>query len=173
MKSGPRSPSFRSEAPNGHGRNASPTTATPSRNRSPRSDPVVWKFGTDMAGRLNFAARPLKIGIPFNFQNMSEDGRLWYGWALLEEACKNVELRRTWSAEPEELEANYSILRCAQLQATLPNGDLMYQVRATSRDCKFRDNESFLALQDENIAGFLDLRVRDLLDTTALPAGRV
>src|SRR6185437_6988285 len=60
------------------------------------------------------------------------------------------------------------ILRCAQLQANLPNGDLVYQVRATSRDCKFRDNESFVALQDENIAGFLDLRVRDLLDATAL-----
>ena len=129
---------------------------------------VVWKFGADMAGRLNFAARPLKIGVPFNFQNMSEDGRLWYGWARLEEACKNVELRRTWSAEPEELEANYNILRFTQLQATLPNGDLTYLVRATSRDCKFRDNESFLALQDENIAGFLDLRVRDLLDTTTL-----
>ena len=37
----------------------------------------MWKFGADMAGRLNFAARPLSIGVPFNFQNMSEDGRLW------------------------------------------------------------------------------------------------
>src|SRR5580692_202600 len=43
---------------------------------------VVWKFGADMAGRLRFDARPLKIGVPFNFQSMSEDGRLWYGWAL-------------------------------------------------------------------------------------------
>src|SRR2546422_4958606 len=34
---------------------------------------IVWKFGTDMAGRLNFAARPLKIGIPFNFQSRSEE----------------------------------------------------------------------------------------------------
>jgi hypothetical protein len=129
---------------------------------------VVWKFAADMAGRLNFAARPLKIGVPFNFQSISEDGRLWYGWALLEEACKVVELRRAWSAEPEELESNYSILRFEQIQATQPNGDLVYQVRVTSRDCKFRDNESFLALQDESIAGFLDLRVRDLLDAAAL-----
>jgi len=68
-----------------------------------------------MAGRLNFAARPLKIGVPFNFQNMSEDGRLWYGWALLEEACKNVELRRTWSAEPERAggKLQYPSLRTA------------------------------------------------------------
>lgn len=125
---------------------------------------VTWKFGADMAGRLHFDARPLKVGVPFNFQNMSEDGRLWYGWALLEEACKTVELRRAWSAEPEELEATYSILRFSQLQAQQVNGDLTYEVRTTSRDCKFRDNESFLALQDESIAGFLDLRVRDLLD---------
>ena len=124
---------------------------------------VVWKFGADMAGRLNFAARPLAIGVPFNFQRMSEDGRLWYGWALLEESCGIIELRRTWTAEPEELEANYSILRLSQLLGTAPNGDLIYQVLPSSRDCKFRDHESFLALQDERIAGFLDLRVRDLL----------
>jgi hypothetical protein len=129
---------------------------------------VVWKFGRDMTGRLNFAARPLRIGVPFNFQSMSEDGRLWYGWALLEEACKVVELRRAWSAEPEELEANYNILRLAQHQATQPNGDLVYEVCVTSRDCKFRDNEPFLALQDESTAGFLDLRVRDLLGAGAL-----
>ena len=129
---------------------------------------VVWKFASDMAGRLHFAARPLKIGVPFNFQNMSEDGRLWYGWALLEEACNEVKLRRAWSAEPEELEANYSILRLTQLQGAEANGDLLYGVQAASRDCKFRDNASFLALQDESIPGFLDLRVRDLLDSAAL-----
>jgi hypothetical protein len=124
---------------------------------------VAWKFGADMAGRLNFAARPLAIGVPFHFQNMSEDGRLWYGWALLEESCGIIELRRTWTAEPEELEANYSILRLSQVLGTAPNGDSIYQVLPSSRDCKFRDQESFLALQDESIAGFLDLRVRDLL----------
>jgi hypothetical protein len=129
---------------------------------------VVWKFGADMAGRLNFAARPLSIGVPFNFQNMSEDGRLWYGWALLEESCGIVELRRMWSAAPEELEANYSILRFTQLLGTEANGDLIYQVRPSSRDCKFREQESFLALQDESIAGFLDLRVRDLLNGAPL-----
>jgi hypothetical protein len=129
---------------------------------------VAWKFAGDMSGRLNLAARPLRIGVPFNFQNMSEDGRLWYGWALLEEACKLVDLRRTWSAEPEELEANYNVLRLLRLQTTLQNGDLVYEVRATSRDCKFRDNEPFLALQDESTAGFLDLRVRDILDPGAL-----
>lgn len=129
---------------------------------------VVWKFGTDMAGRLNFDARTLNIHVPFNFQNMSEDGRLWYAWARLEEACKTVDLRRTWSAEPEELEASYSILRFSQLEAEQPNGDLIYQVRPGSRDCKFRDNDAFLALQDEDVAGFLDLRPRDLLDHTAL-----
>jgi hypothetical protein len=125
---------------------------------------VVWKFGADMADRLHFHARPLDIGIPFNFQSMSEDGRLWYAWALLEEACKTVDLRRSWSAEPEELEASYSILRMSQLEGQQANGDLIYQVLPTSRDCKFRDNGSFLALQDESIPGFLDLRTRDLLD---------
>jgi hypothetical protein len=124
---------------------------------------VVWKFAADMAGRLRLAARPLTIGVPFNFQNISEDGRLWYGWALLEEACKLIELRRAWFAEPEELEASYGILRLVRHRATEPNGDFVYDVRASSRDCKFRDNESFLALQDESTAGFLDLRVRDLL----------
>jgi hypothetical protein len=129
---------------------------------------VVWKYGSDMAGRLNFAAKRLTVGVPFNFQSMSEDGRLWYGWALLEEACGVIELRRAWSSEPEELEASYSILRFTQLDTTEANGDLIYTVRPSSRDCKFRDRESFLALQDESIAGFLDLRVRDLLDQVAL-----
>lgn len=129
---------------------------------------VVWRFGADMADRLHFDARPLDIGIPFNFQSMSEDGRLWYAWALLEEACKTVDLRRTWSSEPEELEASYSILRMSQLTAEHVNGDLVYQVRPTSRDCKFRDKESFLAMQDEGIPGFLDLRTRDLLEHSVL-----
>lgn len=122
---------------------------------------IVWKFRTDMAGRLNFTARPLDIGVPFNFTNMSEDGRLWYGWARLEEACNEVELRRTWSAEPEELEASYDILRFSQLLAQTNNA-LTFQVRLSSRDCKFRDGEDFLALQDEAIPGFLDLRLRDI-----------
>jgi hypothetical protein len=129
---------------------------------------IVWKFAADMTGRLNFAARPLSIGVPFNFQGMSEDGRLWYGWALLEEACDIVELRRMWTAEPEELEANYSILRFSQLLTTEPNGDMVYQVRPSSRDCKFRDHESFVALQDDSIPGFLDLRVRDVLEGSSL-----
>ena len=129
---------------------------------------IVWKFGADMAGRLRFDAGPLKIGVPFNFQNMSEDGRLWYGWALLEEACATIELRRSWSAEPEQLEANYSILRFSHLLSTQPNGDLVYEVLPACRDCKFRDNESFRALQDEDLPGFLDMRVRDLLDHAAL-----
>lgn len=129
---------------------------------------VVWKFGADMAGRLHFDARPLDIGVPFNFQSMSEDGRLWYAWALLEEACKTVDLRRSWSAEPEELEASYSILRFSHLAQEHPNGDKTYHVRPTSRDCKFRDNQSFLSLQDEDTPGFLDLRTRDLLDHAVL-----
>jgi hypothetical protein len=79
-----------------------------------------------------------------------------------------VELRRAWSAEPEELEANYSILRLTELLETEADGNLLYGVQASSRDCKFRDNESFLALQDESMPGFLDLRVRDLLDQTAI-----
>ena len=129
---------------------------------------VVGKFRSDIADRLNFAAGSLKIEIPFNFQKMSDDGRLWYGWTLFEEACSFVSLRRAWSAEPEELEANYSIVRLPRLLGIRPDGVLEYEVRASCRDCKFRDNEPFLALQDESIPGFLDLRVQDLLDPDKL-----
>lgn len=129
---------------------------------------VVWKFRDDMAGRLNFSARSLDIGVPFNFQGMSEDGRLWYGWARLEEAYKTIDLRRTWSEEPEQLEARYDILRFAQLTAQ-NNNDLTYQVRPSSRDCKFSDAQDFLALQDESVAGFLDLRFRDVAPNIQVP----
>lgn len=129
---------------------------------------VVWKFRDDMAGRLNFAARPLDIGVPFNFQGMSEDGRLWYGWARLEEAYKTIDLRRTWSEEPEQLEACYDILRFEQL-TNQNNSELTYQVRASSRDCKFSDGQDFLALQDESVAGFLDLRFRDVAPNIQVP----
>ncbi|MCK6486603.1 MAG: DEAD/DEAH box helicase [Phycisphaerae bacterium] len=129
---------------------------------------AVWKFRDDMAGRLNFAARPLDIGVPFNFQGMSEDGRLWYGWARLEEAYKTIDLRRTWSEEPEQLEACYDILRFEQLTAQ-NNNELTYQVRASSRDCKFSDGQDFLALQDESVAGFLDLRFRDVAPNIQVP----
>lgn len=126
---------------------------------------AVWKFRDDMAGRLNFAARPLDIGVPFNFQGMSEDGRLWYGWARLEEAYETIGLRRTWSEEPEQLEASYDILRFEQLTAQ-NNNELTYQVRPSSRDCKFSDAQGFLALQDESVAGFLDLRFKDIAPNT-------
>jgi hypothetical protein len=129
---------------------------------------VVWKYSSDMAGRLHSAASPMSASHPFNFQGMSEDGRLWYGWALLEEACKDVELRRAWSAEPDELEANYSILRFDRILSTEANGELVYHVRPTSQNCKFKDNDAFLALQDESFPGFLDLRLRDLLDQVTL-----
>jgi hypothetical protein len=122
---------------------------------------IVWKFRVDMGGRLKFAAQPLDIGIPFNFQNMSEDARLWYGWARLEEACERIELRRMWSEEPEQLDASYNILRFSEL-ITQNNNDLVYRVRPSSKDCKFRDAEIFLALQDERIPGFLELRFRDI-----------
>jgi hypothetical protein len=129
---------------------------------------VAWKFREDMAGRLNFSARPIDIGVPFNFQSMSEDGRLWYGWARLEEAYKTIELRRTWSEEPEQLEACYDILRFEQLTAQ-NNNELTYQVRASSRDCKFSDAQDFLALQDESVPGFLDLRFRDVAPNIPVP----
>lgn len=122
---------------------------------------IVWKFRTDMTGRLQFAARALDIGVPFNFQGMSEDGRLWYGWARLEEACNTIELRRKWAEEPEHLEASYDTLRFVMLGEQ--NGNLLtYDVRPSSSDCKFRDGEDFLALQDESIPGFLGRRFRDV-----------
>ncbi len=129
---------------------------------------VVWKFRADMTGRLNFAARPLDIGVPFNFQGMSEDGRLWYGWARLEEAYKTIDLRRTWSEEPEQLEACYDILRFEQLTA-VQNHEFDYQVRPSSRDCKFSEGQNFLALQDESKPGFLDLRFRDVAPDAQVP----
>jgi hypothetical protein len=129
---------------------------------------VAWKFRDDMTGRLNFAARPLDIGVPFNFQGMSEDGRLWYGWARLEEAYKTIDLRRTWSEEPEQLEACYDILRFEQLTAQ-NNNELTYGVRQSSRDCKFSNAQDFLALQDESVPGFLDLRFRDLAPNIQVP----
>lgn len=122
---------------------------------------VVWKFRTDMKGRLKFAARSLGIGVPFNFQGMSEDGRLWYGWARLEEAYRMIDLRRTWSEEPEQLEACYDVLRFDTL-TTQNDNDLTFRVRSSSRDCKFSNSQDFLALQDESIPGFLDLRFRDI-----------
>jgi hypothetical protein len=122
---------------------------------------MVWKFRTDMSGTLQFQARSLDIGVPFNFHGMSEDGRLWYGWARLEEACETIELRRKWAEEPEQLEASYDILRFSTLLQEDGN-QLTYEVRSSSGDCKFRDGENFLAIQDESIPGFLDLRVRDI-----------
>lgn len=129
---------------------------------------ITWKFRDDMAQRLNFAARPLDIGVPFNFQGMSEDGRLWYGWARLEEAYKTIDLRRTWSEEPEQLEACYDILRFEHL-TTQNNNELTYQVRPSSRDCKFSNAQGFLALQDESVPGFLDLRFRDVAPDLQVP----
>ncbi|WP_082390119.1 DEAD/DEAH box helicase [Ornatilinea apprima] len=123
---------------------------------------IVWKFRSDMANRINLNAPSLSIGIPFNFQQMSEDGRLWYGWARLEEAVNAIELEHIWSAEPEQLEASYDILRFSTL-LSVNNNDFIFSVRSSSQDCKFRDGEEFLALQDENMPGFLDLRIRDIV----------
>ena len=92
---------------------------------------------------------------------MSEDGRLWYGWSLLEEAVGDIELEHIWSAEPEKLEASYDILQFSNL-ISVNNNDYFYIVRPSSQDCKFRDGEEFLALQDESSPGFLDLRMRDI-----------
>lgn len=127
---------------------------------------IVWKFRGDMRGRLHFDARPIAVSLPFNFQRMSEDGRLWYAWAKLEEACRTLEIRRAWSAEPEELESSYDILRL--VQQTSSNGrDLTYEVAPACRDCKFREGESFLALRVESIPGFLDLNVSEVSQRTA------
>lgn len=126
---------------------------------------IVWKFRSDMGSRLNFAARPINLRVPFNFQNISEDGRLWYGWAKLEEAVDEVERRRTWACEPEELEAKYAVLRFSNLVSQSGN-ILEFDVVPTSQDCKFRDGAGFLALQDEAIPGFLDLPVKKVLPPT-------
>ena len=125
---------------------------------------IVWKFRNDMRGRLSIDARALSIGTPFNFQRMSEDGRLWYAWARLEEACDTIELRHIWTEEPERLEASYEILRFSRL-VRQTNDELTYEVRPSSRDCKFRDTEAFLTLQSESIPGFPDLRFCDVAPT--------
>lgn len=128
---------------------------------------IVWQFRSDMANRINLNAPSLHIGIPFNFQSMSEDGRLWYGWTKLEEAVNEIELEHIWSAEPEQLEASYDILRFSNL-VSANNNNLIFNVLPSSQDCKFRDGEEFLALQDETRPGFLDLRVRDLVPDNIL-----
>lgn len=128
---------------------------------------IVWKFRSDMANQISHIAPSLHIGIPFNFQNMSEDGRLWYGWAKLEEAVNEIELEHVWSAEPEQLEASYDILRFSNLISANGN-NLIFNVRPSSQDCKFRDGEEFLALQDETRPGFLDLKVKDLVSANIL-----
>jgi hypothetical protein len=121
---------------------------------------VVWKFRDDMQGRLPRDARSIELKTPFNFQDMSEDGRLWLAWVKLDEACKSIEIHRGWMAEPEELEASYEILRFKGLLSEDGNR-ATFAVAPGSRDCKFRETEGFLTLRIESKPGILDQLVAD------------
>lgn len=81
--------------------------------------------------------------------------------------CGWIDLRRKWAEEPEQLEAGYDILRFASLSEENGN-QLTYEVRSSSGECKFRDAENFLALQDESIPGFLGLRFRDIAPSVVI-----
>ena len=64
-----------------------------------------------------------------------------------------------WSAAPEELEANYSILRLTQLLGTEANGDLIYQVVPARGTASLGSRNLFWrcrmrALPDSLICGF-------------------
>ena len=128
---------------------------------------VVWKFGADMAGRFNFAARPLSIGVPFNFQNMSEDGRLWYGWAFWRNHAAS------WSCgergQPSLKSWRPITAFFASLSCSAPKQTAIWSTRfAPARGIASLGSRIFSGAAGRSIAGFLDLRVRDLLNAAPL-----
>jgi AAA domain len=125
--------------------------------RSLRS--VAWQLRKDLTGRLHAEAKHLDLGIPHQFRGLSDDSRLWLGWSRLEEKCAEVERKNSYAADHDEVEAKYASIRLQTLVRVLPDGSLNYKVSPGSRDAKFRDTESFLALQPENISGFLNRTV--------------
>lgn len=120
---------------------------------------IVWKLRSDLKPVLTASARVLELKIPHRFIGLSDDSKLWLGWIELEEKCQEIERLGEYAIDADELEARYSVIRMSKLKSLLPDGTLVYEVAMDSRDTKFRDTESFLALQDDKVPNFLNRKL--------------
>ena len=144
---------------------------------------VTRKLGEDLRGLLPSQAAPriADLGPPARESRLSWDGQLWYAFARLDAALKQLEVQKLMAMPPHQREAKFE---CARLPARLTGaeeatalqtlslgarpGRRVYRLSRGSREVKLREGDISLALAPEDRPDFLDRNLKYATEGTAL-----
>lgn len=142
---------------------------------------VTRRLTTDLQATLVQTAPPIQIGPPKRQDKVSFDGQLWYAFAKLDAALSELKIEQIWAMPPHEREARFHSARLsrrlmgneeqqalAHLQLQSVPGRRVYELRATSREVKMREEDFNFALAPEGQPGFLDQPFDELTRGTPL-----
>jgi hypothetical protein len=121
---------------------------------------IVWRLRSDLTCQAQAAVLNLR-GLT-NYQRLSPDSRVWYAWTLLEDNLERTEQELQFAGDPEKQEGAYTCVRLLGLESVRPDGALVFRVAGDSLNAKITDGESFLALRNDDVPGFLNTRLRDV-----------
>jgi DNA replication ATP-dependent helicase Dna2 len=142
---------------------------------------VTRRLETDLRATLNQTAPPIQIGPAPRQDKLSFDGQLWYAFAKLDAALAELEVQQIWAMPPHEREARFYSARLkrrlvgdeerqalAHLNLQPAADRRVYELRATSREVKMREDDFHFALAPEGLPGFLDRPFDELTAGTLL-----
>ena len=129
---------------------------------------IVWRLREDVRSGLRATAPVLDLNIPEWMEGVAYDSKLWIAWCSFSRAFERVMAEASYLGDPEEIEARYEGLRLTELLEEHGDGSITFSVSPESRDAKFRAPESFLTVSVDDTPGFLNRRVREVIDADAL-----
>jgi hypothetical protein len=153
------------------------------RKRLTALETVTRRLEADLGTQLSQTAPVINIGPPPRQNRLSVDGQLWYAFAQLNTALKELEVHQVRAMPPHERAARFRSARLPQrltgaaeqaalTQLGLPPraGRRVYQVAADSREVKAKVGDFSFALAPENASVLLDRRVAAIVQNTPLHA---
>ena len=131
---------------------------------------ITQRMGMDLGRTLTQNAPPIDIRPPERQSRLSVDGQLWYSFAKLNEALKELEVHKIRAMPPHEREARFHSARLirrlneqeelevlARLCPEAIEEDCrVYEMRLDSQEVKFRVGDFNCALAPEGQPSFLD-----------------
>ena len=125
---------------------------------------IVWRLRRDFGTRLRASAPSLDVSVPQWMEDVAYEAKLWVAWCAFARAFDEIMGERSFLDDPEEIEARHEGLRLTELAAQHDDGSLEYAVSPESCDARFRVPESFLVVSLDDIPGFLNRRVSEVVE---------
>lgn len=144
-------------------------------------DAVVGRLREDLGSTLTQTAPKINLSLPARQNRVSADGQLWYAFAKLNAALKELEVQQVWAMPPHEREARFNSAHLverltgteeadalARFSLASKAGRYVYRMSEGSREVKFREHDFNCAVSPRDSSDFLSRSLKAVTHGTPL-----